>query len=141
MPHKRLARKKIYQSPWVNLFIDKVQLQNGKVIEKYHYLDMPKEAVGIVLEDDSNRILLVKVNRYVANEVGWEVPGGAIEKGESILEAAGREVEEETGYKSADSRLVYTYHPNNGISNATFISYLLNWKSILAGLTEMKSVR
>ena len=43
-----------------------------------------------------------------------------MEEGESILEAARREVWEESGYETTDHELIYTYHPMNGISNKVF---------------------
>ncbi|GER91348.1 DNA mismatch repair protein MutT [Dictyobacter vulcani] len=48
-------------------------------------------AAAIVLNED-NKILLIKGPRR-----GWEMPGGQVEEGESLKDAARREVKEETG--------------------------------------------
>ena len=117
---KRLARKVIYQSPWVNLYLDRVEFPNGQVIEEHHLLDFDRQAVAAVLEDEAGRILLVQVCRYTTVSTEWETPAGCVEQGESLLEAVSREVLEETGYVAKDYRQIYTYHPMNGIANQTF---------------------
>ena len=60
--------------------------------------DLARSAVRVVLTDAAGRVLLFHA---VTPEVGpagwWELPGGGIDGGESYLEAAVREVREETG--------------------------------------------
>ena len=62
-----------------------------------HY-DLERDAVRVVLTDEGGRILLFHA---VTEDVGpagwWELPGGGIDEGESYLQAAIREVREETG--------------------------------------------
>lgn len=116
---KRLNRKSIYKSPWINLYIDKVLLPSGRIIEKYHFLDYPKESVVALLQNTNKEILFIKSLRYTTQKVEWELPAGSIEKGESILEAAKRETEEETGYKLNNLKLIYSFNPSTGMSNQT----------------------
>lgn len=52
--------------------------------------------VGVVIENDEGEILLVKGPKW-ANK--WVMPGGHVEVGEKITDAAVREGEEETGLK------------------------------------------
>lgn len=113
----RLSRKPIYKSPWINLFTDRVLLPSGKVIEKYHFLDFPRQSVVVLLENSKKEILFIKSLRYTTQKVEWELPAGGIEKSENITKAAQREVEEETGFKTKNLKLVYTYNPSNGMSN------------------------
>jgi ADP-ribose pyrophosphatase YjhB (NUDIX family) len=59
------------------------------------YPDRPVAAVGVVLLD-GDRVLLIRRGRP-PNAGLWTVPGGGIEPGESMREAAERELREETG--------------------------------------------
>jgi ADP-ribose pyrophosphatase len=120
MKPKRLARTVIYENPWVNLYVDRVEFPDGRIIEEHHLLDFEKEAVAALVEDAHGKVLLVHVFRYTTDSIEWEIPAGIIEDGESILEAAEREVWEESGYETMDHGLVYTYYPMNGISNKVF---------------------
>jgi 8-oxo-dGTP pyrophosphatase MutT (NUDIX family) len=115
----RLDRTVIYESRWVNLYRDKVALPTGRVIEHYHILDFGPGGVAILVENQDRQILMERVARYPTGTVTWELPAGWVEAGESVLEAAEREVREETGYETYEHRQVYTYHPMNGISNMT----------------------
>ena len=51
--------------------------------------------VRVIVMDDKNRMLMV-CQHHEDRDI-WMVPGGGIEEGESSLEAAVREVDEETG--------------------------------------------
>lgn len=61
--------------------------------------------VRVIILDQNQRILMVRQHhqeRYV-----WTVPGGAIEPGETSLDAAVREVKEETGLDVAILRMIW----------------------------------
>ena len=120
MKPERLARDIVYQSPWVNLYLDTVKFPNGLLIEQFHLLDFPRAAVTSIVEDNSGNILFVRICRYTTGTTEWELPAGGIEAGETEIEAAKREVLEETGYTSEVHELIYSYHPMNGTANKLF---------------------
>jgi len=117
---KKLSRKEIYKSQWVNLYVDKVQLDSGKILEEYHILDYPRNAVIILIKNQKKEICFIKSIRYPLQSLEWELPAGGIEKGENILDAAKREGFEETGFKTKKLEHVYSFHPNNGLSDQEF---------------------
>ncbi len=47
-----------------------------------------------------NRILLVRQYRLPAGKFLWELPAGKVDEGENALQAARRELIEETGYRA-----------------------------------------
>jgi len=59
-------------------------------------------AVSIVATTTSSKMLLIKQFRAPVGEWLWEIPAGTLEKNESPLLCAQRELEEETGYVSQD---------------------------------------
>ncbi|WP_321494506.1 NUDIX hydrolase [uncultured Desulfobacter sp.] len=59
------------------------------------YPDRPTLAVGAVVFKD-NKVLLVKRGNPPARGV-WAIPGGSVELGETLQQAAEREIFEETG--------------------------------------------
>ena len=120
MKPERLSRKIIYQSPWVNLYLDKVKFPSGLVIEEFHLLDFPRAAVTAIVENSSGDIVLARIPRYASGTTEWELPAGGVEIGESEIDAAKREVLEETGYTSSNHTLTYSYYPMNGSANKIF---------------------
>lgn len=71
-------------------------------------------AVGARVRDDAGRIALVQ-NDWTTD---WFLPGGAVEANESSVEAARREVREETGLRASIGAVLVvvdqTYSPDDG---------------------------
>lgn len=94
---ERLDRKVIYESDYVCLYSDKVKLSNGYIIEKYHQIHYPHEAISIVVFNENDEALLIQSKRYTVVCLEWEIPAGRVEDGESKEEATRQECMEETG--------------------------------------------
>ncbi len=117
---ERLSRETLFESEYLRLHLDRVRQPNGCIIERFHYVEFPRPAVGVVVENDQGQVVLCRVPRYTSMTCNWSVPAGGVEEGEDFLESARREVREETGYESFDHRLVYSYFPQQGSSNKLF---------------------
>ena len=115
---ERLARTTIYESEHVCLYTDKVRLPSGYIIEKYHQIHYPKEAVAIVIFNENMDILFIHNRRYTIGHLEWEIPAGKIEEGERIEAAAAREAKEETGCELQDLKYLCSQNPSNGMSDA-----------------------
>jgi len=64
--------------------------------------------------DEKKRILLVKQFRLPAGKELWELPAGRLDPGEKPLQAAKRELTEETGYKARTWAKVVSFWPSPG---------------------------
>jgi ADP-ribose pyrophosphatase YjhB (NUDIX family) len=72
-----------------------------------HYVD-PKVAVGTIITDSEGRIVLVR--RAIEPGYGkWVFPGGFIDRGETVEDAAVREAREECGLDVRLDRLINVY--------------------------------
>ena len=114
----RLERTTIYESDYICLYTDKVRMPSGYIIEKYHQLHYPKEAVAVVIFNEKNDILFIHNRRYTVGHLEWEIPAGKIEPGENIEVAAEREAKEETGCELRDLKYLCSQNPCNGMSDA-----------------------
>lgn len=65
----------------------------------------PIPTVDIIIEYGGGIVLIERANP----PLGWALPGGFIDYGESAEDAAVREAEEETGLRLADLRQFHTY--------------------------------
>ncbi len=79
---------------------------------------------NIVALTDDDQVVLVRQARAGTASVTIEIPGGVVDPGETPLEAAGRELLEETGYASDDVRPSGIVHPNPAIMDNTCHSFV-----------------
>src|SRR3989338_6055874 len=94
-PWKIAERELKYQNPWIAVHEDKVILPNGK--DGIHVFIEIKPGVSILPLDDEGYVYLTKEFHYAAGKETIEVVAGGIDDGESVLEAAQRELHEELG--------------------------------------------
>jgi len=115
---ERLERTTIYESDHVCLYTDKVRLPSGSIIEQYHQIHYPKEAVAVVIFNEKRDILFIHNRRYTVGHLEWEIPAGKIEPGEGVEAAAEREAKEETGCELQNLEYLCSQNPCNGMSDA-----------------------
>ena len=114
---ERLERKVVYESDYVCLYVDRVKLSSGNIIEKYHQVHYPHPAVCIVIFNEKDEILMIHEKRYTLGKLEWEIPAGKVEENEDIRDAAIREAMEETGCSLKDLKYLCSQNPANGMSD------------------------
>lgn len=93
--YKTLSRKLVYQNPWIKLWEDKIIRPDGKK-GIYGWVHIPR-TVGVIPIDDRGNVYLCKQFRYVFKNDSLEIPRGFVDQGETALQAAKRELKEESG--------------------------------------------
>ncbi len=88
---------------------------------KQSYID--HQGAVAVIAIDKGKIVLVKQYRLALNQVILEIPAGKIEANESALDAAKRELHEETGYITDELKFVGKYYTTPGFSNQVLHFY------------------
>lgn len=114
---ERLERKVVYESDYVCLYVDRIKLSSGNIVEKYHQIHYPHPAVFIVIFNEKNEILMIHEKRYTLGKLEWEIPAGKVEENEDIRDAAIREAMEETGCSLKDLKYLCSQNPANGMSD------------------------
>ena len=118
---KTLKSEKIYKGAIINLRRDKVTVQGGTSYREI--IEHNGGAVIAALTED-NKLVMVRQYRKPADKVMLEVPAGKIDPGEKPLEAAVRELKEETGYTAEKVEFLTQFYPSVGYSEEVLYLYL-----------------
>ena len=122
-PWTRLSRHQTYHNPWITVFEDQVVRPDGQP-GIYGVVHFHNRAIGVVPVDDQDRVLLVGQYRYTLDQYSWEIPEGGAPFAEEPLEAARRELKEETGYTAGRWQEILRAHLSNSVSDEEAICYL-----------------
>lgn len=114
--------ERVHENPWFSVRKDGVRHPNGANLE-YYVVDHRSVAIGVVVRR-AGRYLLIRQFRFIVDQFVWAIPSGGVEPGESLEEAARRELFEETGLKADRLRHLLHYFPSYGCSNQRFELFL-----------------
>jgi 8-oxo-dGTP pyrophosphatase MutT (NUDIX family) len=115
-PWMRRSRRVAYENPWITLWHDEVDRPDGSP-GIYGVVHFASAAVGVIVLDDEDRVLLVGQHRYTLDTYSWEIPEGGVPAGETPLDGARRELREETGVEATDWRELLRFHLSNSITD------------------------
>ena len=116
MNWKKLGSKVVYDNPWITVYEDHV-VNPGGGENQYGHIHFKNKAVAIVPLDDEGNTWLVGQERYTLGAYSWEVPMGGAASDEEPLDAAKRELKEETGLSAAKWTSIMHLHTSNSITD------------------------
>lgn len=124
-PWKIISQETAYENAWIRVEHHQVLNPAGNpgIYGKVHFKNT---AISIVPVDSDGFTYLVGQFRYTLNAYSWEVPEGgcSIESGESIVEAAKRELLEETGLVATEWKELGEVYLSNSVSDEKAVIYL-----------------
>jgi len=116
-PWRTLSSRPVYSNKWISVREDMVAMPDGRTT--VYGVVSCGHCVGVLPFVDSDTVLLVRQYRYVAGRPTWEMPTGGVHQGETLEQAAQRELAEETGHRARHLRPVSTYHTSKSVVDET----------------------
>ena len=107
---KTLSRKELLNHPRMNVVEDEVELPSGDRTSYIRHAPGAPASATVVAINDADEILLQREYSYPLDDILWQLPGGQVHAGEDIVDAAKRELAEESGYTGNDCEVLGWYY-------------------------------
>ncbi len=128
---KRISRELIKKGSIIEYYQDTMQIPNGNTV-KWDFIKH-NGAAAVVPVDDQGRLIMVRQYRNALERYTLEVPAGGLNgSDEPTIEAAGRELTEETGYRAEKLELLVSIYTTVAFCNEKIDIY------VATGLTPGK---
>jgi len=142
-PWTILTENEVYDNRWISVTeFGVINPSGGKGI--YGKVHFKNRAIGILPLDDQLNTWLVGQYRFTLGAYSWEIPEGGGNPGEEWLEAAKRELLEETGLVAAEWSHLMHFHLSNSVSDEAgtiFLARQLTQKQAQPEETEQLQVK
>src|SRR5690348_14471689 len=115
MPYRLIDRQVLYNGTKVRLELHHMEDEDGKRSWKEVCAHPGAVCILPLLDERGDEIVLIKNRRVAVNQVLWELPAGTLERGESPMNCAGRELLEETGYLARRMKPIASFFTSPGI--------------------------
>jgi 8-oxo-dGTP pyrophosphatase MutT (NUDIX family) len=122
-PWKKISSREVYQNPWVSVRHEEVIKPNGEP-GIYGVAHFKSKAAAVVPLDKEGNIWLVGQYRYTLDEYSWEIPMGGGDLSGNSLDAAKRELKEETGLIASKWTNLGKLHTSNSVTDEFGYMYL-----------------
>jgi len=132
---KTIKSKVAYKCKYFKVVEDDFVTPRGK---NYRYYLLKRNDYVIVIAQEGDYFYLTEQYRYTTKSRLLEVVAGAIEKGETPLEAAKKELKEETGIKAKKFRKLGWSYPYYGVTNQK--AYIFLATDLKFGKQELKGL-
>jgi ADP-ribose pyrophosphatase len=120
---KTLSTREVYRNRWLRVREDVAEMPNGRTTI-YGVIEFGG-AVGVLPFVDDEHVVMVRQYRYVQRENHrWEMPTGGVLEGESLEEAAQRELMEEVGYRAGRVTLISSFLTSKSVCDETAHLYV-----------------
>jgi 8-oxo-dGTP pyrophosphatase MutT (NUDIX family) len=123
MSWKQLSSRVVYDNDWMQVREDHV-INPGGGENQYGHVHFKNRAVAIIALDVADNTWLVGQQRYTLGEYSWELPMGGAPLDEAPLDAAKRELQEETGLSALNWEEVLRLHTSNSITDEVGLVYV-----------------
>lgn len=106
-----LESEYLIRRPWLTARRDHVRLPDGVENKEYYVLEYP-DWVNVIAITVDGKLVMERQYRHGLQWTGYEICAGVCESGENPLEAAKRELWEETGFGGGEWKLQMTISAN-----------------------------
>ena len=115
----KLTKEEIlYSGDFINLIREVYSLPNNRTITREKIVKNGGKDSVIIVATDSNGNYILTFQTRINDKIIAEFPSGYIEDGEGVIEAAKRELKEETGYVSDNVTILDESYYSVGIDNS-----------------------
>ena len=108
----------LYSGNFIKLIREFYSLPNNRTITKEKIVKNDGKDSVVIVATDSNGNYILTFQTRINDKIIAEFPSGYIENGEDVIEAAKRELKEETGYVSDNVTLLDESYYSIGIDNS-----------------------